>query len=115
MRNTYAWRLGANIRNWIKTGGGVKKETAQQLLGCTRPELMCHLESTFTAGMSWDRLDEIEIDHIRPKCSFDMCKLEDRKACWHFTNLRCLWAKDNRAKLASDVKLSIRRKSLKAA
>jgi hypothetical protein len=58
--------------------------------------------------MGWDRLSEIDIDNINPKCSFDMRKLEDRKACWHFSNLRCLWHRDNLKKGQEDRKLSLR-------
>lgn len=112
MKNDPAYRIarrvGANIRSWIKTGGGVKQETALELVGCTWRHLRKHLESTFTEGMGWDRLSEIDIDHIKPKCSFDMRKLEDRKACWHFSNLRCLWHRDNLKKGQEDRKLSLR-------
>jgi len=46
--------------------------------------------------MSWDRMDEIHIDHIIPiataKTEEDVLRLS------HFTNLRPMWAKENLVK-----------------
>ena len=65
-------------------------------------ELRGHLERQFTSGMSWDRFlrGEIHIDHIRPLASFDFTSAEDLAfaRCWALTNLRPLWAPDNRRK-----------------
>lgn len=43
--------------------------------------------------MSWDRLNEIHIDHIIPISSAET--LEDVYRLNHYTNLQPLWAKDN--------------------
>jgi hypothetical protein len=67
------------------------------LLGCTIPELKIHLEKQFTEGMNWQNntLKGWHIDHIKPCASFDLSKPENQKECFHYTNLRPLWAKDN--------------------
>jgi len=58
-------------------------------------ELMDYLEKMFTDGMTWDNYGQWHLDHIRPCASFDLSDVEQRKACFHFTNLQPLWAKDN--------------------
>ena len=40
------------------------------------------------------------IDHIKPCAKFDLSKIEEQKACFHFTNLQPLWASDNLRKSA---------------
>ena len=70
------------------------------LLGCSLAEARAHIESQFQDGMTWDNWSHggWNIDHIRPCASFDLTKEEDLRACWHYTNLQPLWAKDNYAK-----------------
>ena len=68
-------------------------------LGYTPLELLNHLESKFTDGMSWDNLDEWHIDHIIPidyfvkKCNFN--SLQIQKKCFNYKNLQPMWAIDN--------------------
>jgi ribosomal protein L40E len=35
------------------------------------------------------------MDHIIPCISFDLTKEEEQRKCFHYTNLRPLWAVDN--------------------
>jgi hypothetical protein len=66
------------------------------MVGCTQDELFKHIEAQFTDGMSWDRLGDIEIDHIIPLAS---AKTEEELiALCHYTNLQPLWAEHNRLK-----------------
>ena len=46
-------------------------------------------------GMTWDNYGEWHIDHIKPCSSFNMLIEEERKRCFHYTNLQPLWAIDN--------------------
>ncbi len=77
------------------------------LLGCSISELRLHLEASWQEGMSWENYGRHgwHIDHIKPCCTFDLSLEEDQKACFHYTNLRALWAKDNlsRPKDGSDL------------
>jgi len=68
------------------------------LIGCTGKELVVHLESQFLPGMSWDNRSEWHIDHIIPLSSFNLLDPEQFSKASHFTNLRPLWAKDNKDK-----------------
>ena len=69
-------------------------------IGCNPQEYKDHIESLFVDGMSWKKLDQIEIDHIRPISSFsDLVNNKDqRKICFNYRNNQPLWAKDNQDK-----------------
>lgn len=91
-------RLTVRVRAAIARTGGEKAFSTMALVGCSIAELRAHIESLFLPGMSWDRLDEIEIDHIRPCASFDLSDAEQQRLCFHYTNLQPLWSPDNRSK-----------------
>ena len=81
--------------------------------GMNLKDLKAYLESKFTEGMTWEKFlnSEIEIDHIKPCCSFDLTKPEEQKKCFHYSNLQPLWKRDNRKKLQEDLKLKIDKKN----
>jgi hypothetical protein len=85
----------------------VKTDKTIPLLGCSISELKKHLESSWLEGMSWDNYGFYgwHIDHIKPCNTFDFSSEEDQKICFHYSNLRALWAKDNlsRPKDGSDL------------
>jgi hypothetical protein len=74
-------------------------------IDCSAQELKLHIQSLFQPGMTWDNWGCNEkgkkiwqIDHIVGCNQFDLSKEEDRKKCWHYTNLQPLWWEDNQAK-----------------
>jgi len=70
-----------------------------ELVGCSVEFLIKYLESKFTDGMSWENRGKERgkwhIDHIRPCNTFDLTDENEQKRCFHYTNLRPLWAEDN--------------------
>jgi hypothetical protein len=68
---------------------------SSKLLDCNFGELKMYLESKFLPGMTWDNYGEWHIDHIKPCAIFDLTDLEQRKQCFHYSNLQPLWAIDN--------------------
>lgn len=62
-------------------------------IGCTREELVAHLEKQFRDGMNWDNQgSRWHIDHIQPISKFDLSIEEEAKKANHYTNLRpLLW------------------------
>ena len=50
--------------------------------------------------MGWHNMGEWHIDHIVPVSSFTITSADDAdfKACWALTNLRPMWADENRSK-----------------
>lgn len=99
-----AHRLRNRILSALKNGKGTKSATLLELLGCSFEFLKQYIEKQFTEGMTWQKyLDgSIEIDHIKPCCSFDLSKHEQQKICFHYTNLQPMWSEDNRKKLEED-------------
>jgi len=75
----------------------VKEKTGKtmELTGCSKDDLLKHLESKFSEGMSFENYGEWHIDHIRPCASFNLEDPEEQKKCFHWTNLQPLWALDN--------------------
>jgi hypothetical protein len=66
-----------------------------ELTGCSKDDLIKHLESQFTEGMTFENYGKWHIDHIRPCTSFNLNDPEQQKKCFHWTNLQPLWAADN--------------------
>jgi hypothetical protein len=98
-QNDYNFKILHNLRSRIYHAlkSDQKSGKSIDLLGCTIQELKIHLEKQFTEGMNWQNntLKGWHIDHIKPCASFDLSKPENQKECFHYTNLRPLWAKDN--------------------
>ncbi len=102
--NDHAFRMQELIRRRmrkiIKGQGASKRQIA--LLGCSRAEFMAHIERQFTKGMTWDNNGTGEhkwhLDHIVPCSAFDQTNAAQIATCWHYTNLRPMWSKDNMAK-----------------
>ena len=67
------------------------------ILGCSIEDLKSYIEKQWKDGMSWDnwRHDGWHIDHIKPCASFDLTDYKQQKECFHYTNLRPMWARDN--------------------
>jgi hypothetical protein len=65
--------------------------------GCSKPELIAHIEAQFLPGMSWGNYGRggWELDHITPCASFDLTDEDQLLRCFHYTNLRPLWRIDN--------------------
>jgi hypothetical protein len=77
---------------------GARVISTQELTGCTRQQLMAHIERQFRGQMSWDNYGRWHIDHIIPCAKFDLTKREEKLRCCHWTNLRPLWKRANQEK-----------------
>lgn len=86
------------MRTSLNTNGNSNK--LYSLFGYKIVELKNHLEKQFTKGMSWKKYKEgkIHIDHIIPVKSFDLSNQDEFISCWALSNLRPLYAKDNKRK-----------------
>ena len=98
------YRLGARTRTAVytclKEANVTKYKSTFYLLGYTIEELMSHLESKFTEGMTWDNYGEWHVDHKKPMTLFEFTSTDDEgfKECWALDNLQPLWGKDNLSK-----------------
>jgi hypothetical protein len=106
------FRFRVNLRistlNRIKAGGGKKDCEITELLGCSIEDVRRHIEQQWLPGMTWENhaKNGWHIDHIKPCNTFNLADPEQQKQCFHYTNLRPLWAVDNlsRPKNGSDIK-----------
>jgi hypothetical protein len=91
-----ACRLRTRI--WKVLNGTLKSKSSLELLGCSLQEFKVYIESKFTDGMSWERISEIHLDHMRPCSSFDLTDTRQQEQCFHYSNMQPLWALDNLSK-----------------
>lgn len=93
LRNTVS-RIAREIGTSRRT---LRKEN---LLGCSYDIARRHIESQWEPGMSWANHGAWHIDHILPLDAFDLTSPYHRVLAAHYTNLRPLWARENRTKHA---------------
>ena len=116
LKNKYYWNLYVRNRRKIDIGfrfrmnlsrrillalkGISKSAKTMELLGCNINQFKKHLEKQFKNGMTWDNhgLRGWHIDHFKPCASFDLRCPIGQLDCFHYTNLRPLWAHDNLSK-----------------
>lgn len=77
--------------------GNVKSQSIRDL-PYTTSELMNHLESLFSHGMSWGNYGDWHVDHIKPCAKFNHSIKDQFQECWALSNLQPLWARDNLSK-----------------
>ena len=96
------FRVACNYRGriWDAIKNNKKSGRLSDLLGCDIQALREHLESKFYGGMSWNNYGFYgwHIDHIKPCVSFNLSDPLQQKACFHYSNLQPLWARDNMSK-----------------
>lgn len=92
--------MRSRLRTALKSKKLKKDDKTLEIIGCTIPELMDHLESRFKPGMTWSNHgfgnDCWHIDHIIPFASAK--DLEDLYKIAHYTNLQPLWQFENLSK-----------------
>lgn len=78
---------------------GKKVLKTMEMLGCSIPVFLNHLESLFKPGMTWDNYghgkDRWQMDHILPCAAFDLTDPEQQRKCFHYTNIQPMWMIDN--------------------
>jgi len=93
------YHVKKNLRNRLrKFVLGQEKGSISEVIGCDWSFLINHIESQFQPGMSWDNygVHGWHIDHIRPCADWDdLTALDQQKECFHWSNLRPLWAVEN--------------------
>lgn len=101
-KNDPRYKICHSLRQRVRSAlqGKLKHKNTFDLVGCDLNFLKTYLENQFLEGMTWENygLHGWHIDHIKPCDSFDLIKLEEQVACFHYTNLRPLWAEDNLSK-----------------
>ena len=91
-----AERVRSRIHMALRQRAFSKKSKTEKMLGCSFRQFTKHIESQFADGMSWDNRSEWHLDHILPlACA---TTIEGLERLSHYTNIRPLWAAENREK-----------------
>lgn len=100
LKNNPHIRITENLRKRTRDvlKGISKSKPTLGLIGCSKEDLVIHLELMFTEGMSWENYGDWQIDHVRPCSSFDLSDPLEQEKCFHYSNLQPLWATDNKKK-----------------
>lgn len=96
-------RLRKNLTTQLRTSVGTHDAGGREWesrVGWKFHQLVVHLERQFTEGMTWENYGKWHLDHVIPKCSFDMPDANSPgfKQCWALDNLQPLWGWQNSAK-----------------
>ena len=103
----YARRIQARLKRVLRRRfqkafrySGSYSQAIPRLTGCTLEALRLHLERLWQPGMSWANygFHGWHIDHIRPIAAFDLTQEDQRRQCFHFSNLQPLWKDQNFSK-----------------
>lgn len=86
------------LKRVLRKGKVNKIGGSYEMLGYDREELMSHLESLFTEGMSWSNYGEWHIDHIVPVSWWLKNGVKDPSMINALINLQPLWKRDNMVK-----------------
>lgn len=75
----------------------VSDDSIEKTVGCSLVDLIKHIESKFSDGMTWKNHGKWHVDHIFPisKCVELYGAEESVSLVNHYSNLQPLWAKEN--------------------
>jgi hypothetical protein len=91
--------LRDRLRKAVSLGRGFKRGSAVRDLGCSLEQLRDHLESLFSAGMTWDNYGSVwHVDHIYPMAKADIDDPVQLRAVCNWQNLRPMMAAENISK-----------------
>lgn len=92
-------RLIRNLRSRLYSVLKGKSKKTMDFIGCDRGHLTKHLEVQFKKGMDWENYAKVwVVDHHIPISAFDYSNPKEIDACWHFSNLKPMWVKENMSK-----------------
>lgn len=93
-------RLRSRMQKAVKACGGIRAKNVKALIGCAPADFVAHIEAQFLPDMTWENRSEWHLDHKLPCKHFDLTDPAQQSACFHYTNIRPLWGKDNQRKSA---------------
>lgn len=94
----------ARIKNSLMTRmsnalHSLERHKMSKLIGCSPEFLSKWLETKFYGDISWENYGSVwHIDHVVPVAFFDLIDLEQQLICFHWSNLRPLYAETNEKK-----------------
>lgn len=109
-------RLRRRLRKALDTYSSTGKIRSADSYGVNYEKIIKHLVKNMPKNITLRELlnsKKYHIDHIRPLASFDLNNPEEIREAFKPENHRWLTAKENQAKIVSDKKLSILRRSMR--
>ena len=98
-RNAPHARVIRNFRSRLWSVLKGRSKNTMDFIGCDRGHLTKHLEVQFKKGMTWQNYGKAwAVDHHIPINAFDYSNPKEVDACWHFSNLKPMWVKENMSK-----------------
>lgn len=94
--NIIKHRLRQRVHNVLKLRNWEKCKSLYEYIGCSKEQLIQHIESQFESGMSWENRSEWHIDHVMPLASANTS--EELYMLCFYLNLKPMWASDNISK-----------------
>lgn len=98
-KNDLNFKLKKNLRGRVSAAvrGIYKSRSTMELLGCSIEYFKEHLENQFDNDMSWVNYGYRgwHVGHISPCENFDLRLEEEQRKCFHYTNLKPQWGKEN--------------------
>ena len=83
--------------------GKIQTSKYAYLIGCSVEEWRAHIESTWKEGMNWENYGTVwQVDHIRPRASFDHTVENERAHCFNYKNTQALSIEDHLKKTLND-------------
>jgi hypothetical protein len=99
MKDDPIYKIKKNLRRRVHHAlmGENKSDNTFNLIGCSPEDFKTHIESLWLEGMSWDNYGPSgwHVDHIKECHTFDLSDPIQQQECFHYSNQRPLWAKDN--------------------
>lgn len=93
--------MRANLRSFLR-GNKISAKIRHSLVGCSREELVAHIEKNFKPGMNWENRGQGQgkwnLDHLVPLAVFDLCNQQHRLLAGHYLNVKPEWYSVNAAK-----------------
>jgi hypothetical protein len=92
-------RMVKNLRSRLSSIMRGKSKNTMDFIGCDKGHLNRHMEVQFKKGMTWQNYGKVwVVDHHIPISAFDYDNPKEVDACWHFSNLKPMWVKENMSK-----------------
>lgn len=80
--------LRGDINRSLRRQHAAKGGRTEELVGCPFEQLRDHISSQFTEGMSWDKRESFDVDHIVPVSAFDLKDVEEQRWAFNWQNMR---------------------------
>ncbi len=98
------FRLKKYLRSklWMFLKHGLHPKSIARLIGCDRDQFVAHLRPMLQPGMSFDNYGPVwHLDHVIPCKLFNLRDPDQRRLCFHYTNIQPMFADANRHKAAT--------------